>query len=183
MATTKTVTKKAPVKTEETISTTEQVEETKTPRKFESTDLIAVRSITQGELLLPGKKSGILYRWSAFGDITEVEYQDLYTLKSSRSNYVYKPHFIIENEELLNDVRWKDVKDLYDSMYTTEDIDSVFKLTVQQLRKQLPTMPQGLINAILIEASNRIEDGSFDSINKIKAFDEVCGSDLMCLIK
>lgn len=178
MATTKTITKK----TDETAVT--QKENTKpVTKKFEPTDLIEVRSITQGELLMPGKKSGILYRWSAFGDITEVEYQDLYTLKASRSNFVYKPLFIIENEELLNDTKWKDVKSLYDSMYTTEDINSVFKLTAQQLRRQLKTMPSGLINAILIEASNRIDNGTLDSINKIKAFDEVCGSDLMCLIK
>lgn len=183
MATTKTITKKTSVKTEESDSTVEQVKETKTTKKFEPTDLIEVRSITQGELLMPGKKSGILYRWSAFGDITEVEYQDLYTLKASRSNFVYKPLFIIENEELLNDTKWKDVKSLYESMYTTEDINSVFKLTAQQLRRQLKTMPSGLINAILIEASNRIDNGTLDSINKIKAFDEVCGSDLMCLIK
>ena len=170
-----------------TATKTQNVEtstEVKIPaRKFGANDLIEVRSITQGELLMPGKKTGILYRWSAFGDITEVEYQDLYTLKASRSSFVYKPHFIIEDEELLANSQWKDVKALYDGMYSTHEIDSVFKMTPQQLKRALPKMPAGLISAILIEASTRIDNGTLDSINKIKAIDEACGSDLMCLIK
>lgn len=183
MATVKKVTTKAQVKEENIIVSDTTSAITQEPKKFEATDLIEVRSITQGELLMPGKKSGILYRWSAFGDVTEVEYQDLYTLKASRSNYIYKPHFIIENIELLDNPQWKDIKSLYDNMYTTSDIDAVFKMTAQQLRRALPKMPAGLINAVLIEASTRIDKGSFDSISKIKAMDAVCGSDLMCLVK
>ena len=79
---TKTVTKKS-------TDTAASAPVAKAVRTFKANDLIPVRSITQGELLLPGKKSGILYTWAAYGDITEVEYQDLYTLKASRSGYIY----------------------------------------------------------------------------------------------
>lgn len=151
-------------------------------KKYKSTDLIMVRSLTQGELLVEGKKSGILYRWSALGDVTEMEYQDLYTLKASRSGFVYKPCFVIEDEELLAQAQWSDVKKLYDGMYTTDDIDALFKMTAQQLTRQLPKMPKGLVDAFLIEASTRIDEGSFDSINKIKAIDKACGTDLMCMV-
>lgn len=173
--------KKATTKVVEEVTTTTETK--KTPRKFEPTDLITVRSITQGELLMPGKKTGILYRWSAFGDVTEVEYQDIYTLKASRSNFIYRPHLVIEDEDLLADSKWKDVKTLYENMYTTSDIDAVFKMTAQQLKRALQKMPEGLKNAVLIEASTRIDRGTFDSINKIKAIDEACGSDLMCMIR
>lgn len=175
-----TVKKVTPKTTEETAV----VEETKKEiRQYKASDLIPVRSITQGELLMSGKKSGILYRWSAYGDITEVEYQDLYTLKASRSGFVLKPRFIIEDEELLSQPQWKDIKALYENMFTTSDIDGVFKLTPQQLRKNLPQMSEGFIKAVLIEAANRIDNGTLDSLNKIKVFDDVCGSDLKCLIK
>lgn len=65
-------------------------EQEKVVRKFEPEDLVLVRSITQGTLLLPGSKSQILYTWEAYGDIVQVEYRDLYTLKASRSGYLYK---------------------------------------------------------------------------------------------
>lgn len=175
MATTKTSTKTS-------AAATETVVEKKTARKYEANDLIPVRSITQGELLLPGKKSQILYRWAAYGDITEVEYQDLYSLKSSRSQYIYAPLFVIEDQELLEDARWKDVKNLYGNLYDSEDLGEVLRLPVNKFKTVLKSVPTGLLNAIKIEVATRIENGTFDSISKIKAVDEICGTDFITLI-
>lgn len=169
---TKTVTKKS-------TDTAASAPVAKAARTFKANDLIPVRSITQGELLLPGKKSGILYTWSAYGDITEVEYQDLYTLKASRSGYIYTPFFIIEDEDLMADPRWKDVATLYESMYKTEDLSQILRLPIAQFKKALKQSPAGLRDAIKIEVATRIEAGTFDSIAKIKAVDEVCGTDLL----
>lgn len=154
-----------------------------TPKKFAANDLISVRSVTPGELLLSGRKSGILYRWSAFGDVTEVEYQDLYSLKGSRSAYVYAPLFVIEDTELLEDPKWKDVVALYESMYNTEDIDQILKLPIGKFKAVLRQVPKGFLNTIKIEVATRIENGTFDSIAKIKAVDELCETDLLCLVK
>ena len=100
---------------------------TVTRKKYEPDDLVSVRSTTQGTLLLPGSKSKILYTWESYGDVVQVEYQDLYTLKASRSNYLYKPFFVIEDEELLEDPRWSDLKKVYDNMFTKSDISTILK--------------------------------------------------------
>lgn len=152
-------------------------------RKYEADDTIPVRSITQGELLMPGRKSGILYRWAGAGDVEEVEYQDLYALKVRRSAYVYEPLFVIDDEELLADPKWKDVVALYQTMYDTEDISAILRLPVNQFKKVLKQVPKGLLNSIKVEVATQIENGKFDSISKIKAIDELCGTDLLCLIK
>ena len=152
-------------------------------RKYEADDTIPVRSITQGELLMPGRKSGILYRWAGAGDVEEVEYQDLYALKVRRSAYVYEPLFIIDDEELLADPKWKDVVALYQTMYDTEDISAILRLPVNQFKKVLKQVPKGLLNSIKVEVATQIENGKFDSISKIKAIDELCETDLLCLIK
>lgn len=152
-------------------------------RKYEADDTVPVRSITQGELLMPGRKSGILYRWAGAGDVEEVEYQDLYALKVRRSAYVYEPLFVIDDEELLADPKWKDVVALYQTMYDTEDISAILRLPVNQFKKVLKQVPKGLLNSIKVEVATQIENGKFDSISKIKAIDELCGTDLLCLIK
>ena len=170
-----TVKKEAPV--EQTASSAVAV------RKYEADDTIPVRSITQGELLMPGRKSGILYRWAGAGDVEEVEYQDLYALKVRRSAYVYEPLFVIDDEELLADPKWKDVVALYQTMYDTEDISTILRLPVNQFKKVLKQVPKGLLNSIKVEVATQIENGKFDSISKIKAIDELCGTDLLCLIK
>lgn len=194
MSTRKTTTIKKPtIKTAESVASAaeEKVEavkvvtdtEAKEPRVYQSNDLIPVRSITHGELLMQGKKSDILYRWYSYGDVTEVEYQDLYTLKNSKSSYIYKPFFVIEDEELLENPRWKDVAELYNSLYDYSDLDDFFKLPLPDFKATLAQAPLGLKDAIKMEAADRIDKGTLDSIQKIKAIDEACGTDLICTIQ
>jgi hypothetical protein len=153
----------------------------KTPRKFAPDDLIVCRSITFGELLLTGKKSKLLYSWANYGDTTEVEYQDLQALKSTRSSYLFKPRFIIEDEDLVE--QWgKDFGDVYKNI---EDIDAedLLKLPVAQLRSKLKKASKGVQLAVKNIAGDKILNGSLDSLAKIKAIDEILGTDLKLYIK
>ena len=153
----------------------------KTVRKFAPDDLIVCRSITFGELLLTGKKSKLLYSWANYGDTTEVEYQDLQALKSTRSSYLFKPRFIIEDEELVE--QWgKDFGDIYKNI---EDIDAedLLKLPVAQLKSKLKKASKGVQLAVKNIAGDKILNGSLDSLAKIKAIDEILGTDLKLYIK
>ena len=153
----------------------------KVARKFAPDDLIVCRSITFGELLLTGKKSKLLYSWANYGDTTEVEYQDLQALKSTRSSYLFKPRFIIEDEELVE--QWgKDFGDIYKNI---EDIDAedLLKLPVAQLRSKLKKASKGVQLAVKNIAGDKILNGSLDSLAKIKAIDEILGTDLKLYIK
>lgn len=153
----------------------------KSVRKFAPDDLITCRSITYGELLLTGKKSKLLYSWANYGDTTEVEFQDLQALKSTRSSYLFKPRFVIEDEELVE--QWgKDFGDMYKNI---EDIDAedLLKLTASQLRSKLKKSPKGVQQAVKNIAGEKILNGSLDSLAKIKAIDEVLGTDLKLYIK
>ena len=128
-------TRRAATKTVATTeNTTKETAPVKTTKKFEHNELIECRSLVQGTLFMPGKQSDILYRWDGYGDVREVEYRDLYSLKSSRSPYIYDPCFQIENDELLEDPRWKDVKDRYDNLYDASDIDQFLALSPAQFK-------------------------------------------------
>jgi hypothetical protein len=166
---------------EEIEVTTESKATKKAPRKFAPDDLIVCRSITFGELLLTGKKSKLLYSWANYGDTTEVEYQDLQALKSTRSSYLFKPRFIIEDEDLVE--QWgKDFGDVYKNI---EDIDAedLLKLPVAQLRSKLKKASKGVQLAVKNIAGDKILNGSLDSLAKIKAIDEILGTDLKLYIK
>lgn len=166
---------------EEDAVVTESKAAKKTARKFAPDDLIVCRSITFGELLLTGKKSKLLYSWANYGDTTEVEYQDLQALKSTRSSYLFKPRFIIEDEELVE--QWgKDFGDIYKNI---EDIDAedLLKLPVAQLRSKLKKASKGVQLAVKNIAGDKILNGSLDSLAKIKAIDEILGTDLKLYIK
>lgn len=161
---------------------TEVVKEVKkAPRKYASDDMIPCRSITFGELLMTGKKSGLLYSWANHGDVTEVEFQDLQALKSIRSSYLFKPRFIVEDEELV--AQWgNDFEKLYQDIVDV-DVDALFKLPVAQLKAKLKKAPKGVQQAVKNIAGEKILNGSLDSLAKIKAIDEVLGTDLKLYIK
>ena len=164
-------------KTTKVTTPKEVVNETKKTKIYSPNDLITCRSITQGGLIMPGK-SGIVYEWSGYGDTTGVEYQDLYAWKSSRSKIIYEPYMIVEDEDILNDTRWKDVKKQYEDMYDAEDLGEVLSFSPTQFKSVLKQAPTGLKKAIAVEVATRLENGSFDSIQKLKIVDEICGTEL-----
>lgn len=146
-------------------------------RQFAQTDLILCRSVTPGWLGVSGK-SGAYYVFNNVGDETEIEYQDLMALKSKRSRYLYDPLFVIEDDELLANPRWKDIATFYEEeVYGIDDIDEVLNIPVLKFKSTLQRLPKGLVKALTVEVAHRIEEGTFDSLKKIKIIDEVCGTD------
>lgn len=159
----------------------EEVAPVKEKRVINPTDMISCRSVTYGELILPSlKNADMLYSWADFGDIKEVEYQDLRALRSKRSNYIYGPYFVIEDEDVV--AEWSELKELYKSV-SAMNLDELFALPVNQLVKKLQVMPKSYKETIKNAASARIVNGELDSISKIKAIDEVLGTDLKFYIQ
>lgn len=167
--------------TEEVAIKSESKHTVKTARKFAPDDRITCRSVTFGELLLTGVKSKLLYTWANYGDTTEVEFQDLQAMKSMRSSYLYRPRFIIEDEELAE--QWgKDFGDMYKNIEDT-DVENLFNLPLAQFKSKLKRAPKGVQQAVKNIAGEKILNGSLDSIAKIKAIDECLGTDLKVYIQ
>lgn len=153
----------------------------KTPRKYAPNDMIPCRSITFGELLLTGTKSRLLYSWANYGDVTEVEFQDLQALKSTRSSYLFKPRFVVEDEELAE--QWKkDLGAMYKEIVDV-DVEDLFKLSPSQFESKLKKAPKGVQQAVKNIAGEKILNGSLDSLKKIQAIDRILGTDLKLYIK
>ena len=147
-----------------------------TPRKYAPDDLIPCRSITYGELLMTGTKSKLMYIWANYNDITEVEFQDLQALKSTRSSYLFRPRIVIEDEELVE--QWgKDFKDMY-SKIVSVDVEEMFNLPLGKFKAALKNAPKGVQQAVKNIAGEKIMNGSLDSLAKIKAIDEILNTDL-----
>lgn len=177
MANTRTKKVEAEAPTEEIIK--EELKK-KAPRKFAQDDVILCKSVTFGELLLPGKKSQLLYTWADYGDATEVEFQDLQALRSTRSAYLNAPYFVIEDEELLE--QWPELKTLY-AKVAALDVDNLFNLPINQFKKRLREIPVGFKDSIKNIAGDKIRNGSLDSIAKINALDEILGTELKLMIE
>lgn len=145
-------------------------------RKFEKDELIPVKSITGGELLMVGHQTGLLYKWVDFDDVQEVEYQDLqYDVRASGSYSKY-PRFIILDEDF---VEQNKLGELYDSLYSKDDIREILELPANQLKKVIEGLPKGAKESIKTLASTMIRNGSFDSVSKIKVIDEIFETEML----
>lgn len=174
-----------PVKVEES-APVEAPKNVTTPKrtvtKIDPEELIECRSIVVGKLLLVGKKSRIQYRWENNNDVQYVEYQDLLAEMLSNSNVIYAPYILIEDDTILEDFRWKRVADLYEQMIDYQEIEQLLQLPAARFKSVLQKAPKGLKKAVANAVSTKVATKSFDSIQKIQIVDEVCGTDLTCLI-
>ena len=160
------------------IEVSESVETKPEKKKFDKEDTITCKSITDGLLLVTGDKSGILYRWPDYGATEEVEYQDLVYMVRAKNPAVFKPRFVIENEDFI--AEYPELNKLYDTLYSIDDLKDVLKLPVSQMRKMITEqLPVGAVDAIKGLAASMIMNGSLDSTAKIKALDEIFGTHLL----
>ena len=165
---------------EEVVETKKTKTVAKTPRKYAPDEMIPCRSVTYGELLLTGTKSKILYTWANYGDVTEMEFQDLQALRSTRSSYLFKPRFIIEDHELVE--QWdNDLGKMYKDIVDV-DVEDMFKLPLNQFKSRLKKAPAGVQQAVKNIAGEKILNGTLDSLAKIRAIDEILDTDLKLYI-
>ena len=146
-------------------------------KTFAASDTIRCRSITAGTLIMIGKKSSNKYRFSNIGDICEVEYQDLESARLTKSQNIFSPLFIIEDEEYIS--QKKDVREFYENMYSIDEVEEIFNLGIADFKRVLEKLPVGIRNTVKVIAATKIQEGTLDSVNKIKAMDVILGTDLM----
>ena len=149
----------------------------KTPKKFAPGDVIECRSVTGGTLMLIGPKTHLQYEWSDYGDTAYVEYQDLQALQSRKSNFLIKPRFIIEDDELVE--QWGTMlKPIYNKV-TDHTIEELFELPLNKFKAQLNIMPEGLKAAVKTKAVQMIKSEELYDIRKVREIDAAWGTDFV----
>lgn len=179
---TTTAPKKDAINKETDTKVTNESKTTNTPvveeRIFNPEDTIPCRSIVSGGLYIEGSRSHILYSWADCGDVEDVEYRDLIYLVRTRANAnIYSPRIIIEDEDFIN--QNKSVKDFYDSMYDTSDLNQILLLPISQMKAEIANLPIGAKESIKGIAATMIDSHVFDSVQRIKALDEIFGTNML----
>lgn len=154
-----------------------ETEQPKQQRKFEAMDGILCRSLVDGVLVMTGIKSKNSYKWADANDVAEVEYQDLVSAVRSNISYIYAPHFIVEDEDFL--AQFPQVKNVYDSMYTTADLKEILSLPVNNMMSAIRSLPDGSKENLRDIAGKMVLNGQLDSVQKIKALDEFYNTNFM----
>lgn len=160
---------------EETPKTTRQT----TKKTFKDSDGILCRSVIQGSLFMEGLKTKILYTWVDYGDKTFVEYDDLAAAVKVRSWFVFSPTFIVEDEDFIKE--FPQLEKYYTENYSVMDLEEILNLPVDEMVAEVKALPKSALESLKVIAASSITDGSFDSVKKIKALDEILETSLSVL--
>lgn len=145
-------------------------------KKFQQTDLIMCRSVTNGGLFLEGSKTKQLYKWNDYGDETEVEYRDLVAEVRLKSNFVFAPWFIVEDQDFVDE--FPQLKNFYAQYLSVKDLKDILDLPVSQMAKRISELPKGAQESVKTIAASMVKSGAIDSVAKIKKLDEIFETDM-----
>lgn len=147
-----------------------------TKKSFAQDDKIKCHSVTVGGLFVEGTRSKILYRFTEYGDEQELEYRDLAAMINSRSSYLMTPNFIVDDPDFV--AEFPQLNKLYSETYGAQDLLELFELPVDDMIKRVKALPSSAIDNLKQLAATQVATGSLDSVRKIKALDELWGTDL-----
>ena len=152
--------------------------ESSTKKEFGQEDLILCRSMVSGQLFVDGVRSGLLYTFADYNDTCEIEYRDLiYLVRSYKDKTIYEPRIVIEDEDFIAEN--PKLAELYESMYTKGDLMEIINLPISQMVDTINALPMGCKNALKGIAATMIDNGQLDSIQKIKALDEIFETNML----
>ena len=147
-------------------------------KEFGQEDLILCRSMVSGQLFVDGVRSGLLYTFADYNDTCEIEYRDLiYLVRSYKDKTIYEPRIVIEDEDFIAEN--PKLAELYESLYTKGDLTKIINLPLSQMVDTINALPMGCRNALKGIAATMIDNGQLDSIQKIKALDEIFETNML----
>lgn len=164
-------------------TTTKTTASTRTRKKqFKNDTPVLCRSVTYGDLTYVGVNN-MRYDWGGYGDIRELPYQDVISLRSRKSDFLYNPWIIIEDEDIMAKPEFeRDFKEMYELYADFETAEDFFDCNPAEMKERLQGAPEGFKQLILGSATSLIRDGVLDSIGMINVIDEVLGTNLKMLI-
>ena len=121
------------------------------------------------------------YIFSNYGDVTEIEYRDLKAMVMTQSVRMFTPNFIVEDTDFLEEV--PQLAKFYEKQFSIKDLRKILQLPVFEMIDTIKKLPVGTQNNMKAIAATAISNGALDSIKKIRALDELWGTQLSVFSK
>lgn len=147
-------------------------------KEFAPHDGIVCRSVWAGGLNITCR-SGNFYEFKDYGSTAAIEYQDLTALVRKRSEHIFTPRIIIDDEDFLNE--FPQIKDFYSKVYSEGDLKSILKLPPKQMSEAIEKLPEAVLPTIRSLAATMVGNGEIDSVRTIKTLTTIFGADFNLL--
>lgn len=150
--------------------------------KLDDDVLLSVKSNVFGRLIYINHKNGDEIQWEEYGEVQPLSVGDLRAMKAKQPDF-FKENWItiIGIESADDDYDNVDISEIYDSLMISQyyqksecpnDLNDIFNWSTDKIRETLPKMTSSVKTSIIIRANELIENGSLDSIAKVKTIEE-----------
>ena len=173
--------KKAPKK-EKKVQREEVVIKPEQPtRQIDENELIPCRSMTKGILYYKSKRTGTIYEWADYGDVTYIEFKELQNMLGSDGKaFVHQLLFVIEDEDVVKALR---LQKFYENYQEIDNLSDLFYLDNDILVDVLKNLPHGLKESAKAVAVQEVRNGNQDSASKIRTMEEGLGVELKLFLE
>lgn len=149
----------------------------KEKKKFSPKELIPCVSITPGEMFYMGKKSEQLYTFATMDDVVEIEFRDLDYAARTKEAMMFKPRFIVQDKDFVS--LYSELDKVYTNLHTVKDLKEILKMPSGQMEKTILKLPVGAQDSIKTIAATMIDNGTLDSIQRVKVIDKIFGTEML----
>lgn len=143
---------------------------------YKPDEMIPCHSVFPGILYFSGRHTGMTYTFVGAGDRRNVEYQDLKAGMLEHVGSIFNPDIVIDDENLINDEHWWEVKQVYEEMFDENDIKKVLALPTRDFETAYIQLPPVAKQTIISIIATQIENGTFEQYNKAKIIDKISGT-------
>lgn len=137
--------------------------------------IIPVTCNIKGNLIYISKKiAGYTIKWDNFGSTEYIELSELVSMRNSDRRFFEDNWIICEDTEDYTAMQIYDflkVSKYYKSVFTPENIDTIFENEPTQIIKTISTLSKGMKETIAVRAKEKIEAKELDSKSKIEALE------------
>lgn len=142
--------------------------------KFEQHEEVVVTSLVKRGTLVFEDHENVLYEWLNYGEEQWMSIKALYHMRNRHRGFFTEPLVMVDEDVatfLKIDVMYKDIIDM-------DNIESIFNFTNEKFKETLIRCPKGIKNIIVDMAVKMIEDGTLDSMKKVRIIESICKVEL-----
>ena len=132
-------------------------------------ELIEVMNGLTGGLIIGSPRSGAVWEFTQYGQSDFIEYRDLEVIRNTGNKLFTDAILIVLDKRVVKKFRLEDV---YKHIVLPDDVESIFKKSVEDIQIFLDKAPEGVIQTFVGKAVELYEKDKLNNIRLIKFIEE-----------
>lgn len=146
---------------------------------FEPTDEVEVQSNFAGTLTYTSRRTSERWKWSKLGDTNFMPLEELQTMRNTQRDFFTNNWIKIIGDEADDIMKNLRINQYYTNFVDLTNLPELFEKKVDDIVKQVKSIPQEAKNTLAIAAKSMIAAGELRDIIVIRALSDAIGYDLL----